>query len=104
MGNGRSQLLAVFGVVMTIVFLIELSDQQTRAAAGYTFELGGLAVMGMLMVAFFVGSYTTRSRPVSQLPPPVPPGSNPARWAPDPSGDHRLRWWDGQRWTDHTHD
>jgi membrane protease YdiL (CAAX protease family) len=24
----------------------------------------------------------------------------PADWYPDPSGDHELRWWDGERWTD----
>jgi hypothetical protein len=28
--------------------------------------------------------------------PVVPPG-----WHPDPSGHHRLRWWDGARWTEH---
>lgn len=26
---------------------------------------------------------------------------NPARWAEDPTGQHELRYWDGQRWTDH---
>ncbi|MFL5821712.1 MAG: DUF2510 domain-containing protein [Solirubrobacteraceae bacterium] len=29
---------------------------------------------------------------------PLPPGG----WYPDPSGQARLRWWDGQRWTEHT--
>jgi len=29
-------------------------------------------------------------------------GAPPANWYPDPSGEKRLRWWDGQRWTDHT--
>lgn len=24
-----------------------------------------------------------------------------AGWYPDPTGDHRLRWWDGTDWTDH---
>ncbi|MGH9081153.1 MAG: DUF2510 domain-containing protein [Acidimicrobiales bacterium] len=27
----------------------------------------------------------------------APPG-----WHPDPSGQYRLRWWDGARWTEHT--
>jgi len=30
--------------------------------------------------------------------PPFPP-SVPAQWAPDPLGEHDLRYWDGQRWT-----
>lgn len=25
----------------------------------------------------------------------------PAAWHPDPAGTHRLRWWDGQQWTEH---
>lgn len=30
---------------------------------------------------------------------------NPAGWHPDPSGvAGRLRWWDGQAWTEHVHD
>ena len=29
--------------------------------------------------------------------PTAPPG-----WHPDPSGQHRLRWWDGTQWTEHT--
>lgn len=32
--------------------------------------------------------------------PPMPPGTA-AQWAPDPSGQAELRYWDGQRWTDH---
>ncbi|WP_432493630.1 RDD family protein [Kineococcus auxinigenes] len=29
--------------------------------------------------------------------------SAPAGWYPDPSHHAQLRWWDGQRWTEHTH-
>ncbi len=34
---------------------------------------------------------------------PVTP-SVPAQWAPDPSGRHQHRWWDGERWTEHVAD
>jgi hypothetical protein len=30
--------------------------------------------------------------------------SQPAGWFPDPSGGPGTRWWDGQRWTEHTSD
>jgi len=32
----------------------------------------------------------------------TPGGSIPAGWYDDPSGDG-LRWWDGERWTEHVH-
>jgi uncharacterized RDD family membrane protein YckC len=39
--------------------------------------------------------------------PPAPPqpqqaGAQQADWYPDPHGQARLRYWDGQRWTEHT--
>ncbi len=34
---------------------------------------------------------------------PLPPPAAPAAWLPDPTGSGNLRWWDGSRWTDHTH-
>ena len=33
--------------------------------------------------------------------PPLPPGT-PARWERDPLGQSAMRYWDGDRWTDHT--
>jgi uncharacterized RDD family membrane protein YckC len=42
--------------------------------------------------------------PSPSAPPPPPPASaGPAPgWYDDPQGQARLRWWDGQRWTDQT--
>jgi uncharacterized RDD family membrane protein YckC len=37
-----------------------------------------------------------------QQPPPATSPMPPANWYPDPSGQARLRYWDGARWTDHT--
>lgn len=33
-----------------------------------------------------------------------PAGAVPARWGDDPTGRHGLRYWDGQRWTEHVAD
>jgi len=33
--------------------------------------------------------------------PPLPPGT-PAQWREDPLGEEAMRYWDGDRWTDHT--
>ncbi len=35
---------------------------------------------------------------------PMPPAMPPPGWHPDPSGQHRLRWWDGTRWSEHSWD
>jgi uncharacterized RDD family membrane protein YckC len=35
-------------------------------------------------------------------PPPQPADQQKADWYPDPHGQARLRYWDGQRWTEHT--
>jgi len=39
-------------------------------------------------------------------PPPAPPSvpQTPAGWLPDPTGEHRLRYWDGATWTDNVSD
>jgi hypothetical protein len=37
-------------------------------------------------------------------PPAAPIAPPPPTWAPDPSGQHRLRWWDGRQWTNHIAD
>jgi uncharacterized RDD family membrane protein YckC len=46
------------------------------------------------------------SAPPTGSPPPQPPEQQGAQqkadWYPDPHGAARLRYWDGQRWTEHT--
>jgi uncharacterized RDD family membrane protein YckC len=46
----------------------------------------------------------TAAQPTAPPQPPAPaaPPMPPANWYPDPSGQARLRYWDGARWTDHT--
>lgn len=50
----------------------------------------------------FVEALTKWQRTAASTP--VPPPASPARWAPDPSGRHEQRWWDGIRWTEHVLD
>jgi uncharacterized RDD family membrane protein YckC len=42
------------------------------------------------------------SGPPVAAPPPAGGDQQKADWYPDPQGQARLRYWDGQRWTDHT--
>ena len=53
-----------------------------------------------------VGAYPPGPPPAAGLPPGPPPGIGAAGpnpdWYPDPSGQARLRYWDGQQWTDNT--
>jgi hypothetical protein len=47
------------------------------------------------------------ARPEAAAPPAQPPAGGPgqpAGWYPDPQGRARVRYWDGQAWTDHTAD
>ena len=47
---------------------------------------------------------TSPPTPSYEAPPPPPPSSlPPAGWYPD-AASGQLRWWDGQRWTDHYHE
>jgi hypothetical protein len=48
---------------------------------------------------------TIASGPAATTPsePPPPPSLPPAGWYRD-AASGRLRWWDGQRWTEHYHD
>jgi uncharacterized RDD family membrane protein YckC len=41
-------------------------------------------------------------QPAFSAPPPPSQGAQPAAWYPDPHGQARLRYWDGERWTEHT--
>ena len=47
-----------------------------------------------------------RSFGPSPAPPAVPPAQvmPPAHWAPDPTGRHEVRFWDGAYWTTHVAD
>jgi Protein of unknown function (DUF2510)/Domain of unknown function (DUF4234) len=45
---------------------------------------------------------STATPPAPPPPPPQPAAQTPADWYPDPTGQARLRYWDGTTWTHHT--
>jgi uncharacterized RDD family membrane protein YckC len=64
---------------------------------------------GQVGAGQFGGAAPYGAPPPSGPPAPAPASSPPpgggdqkADWYPDPQGQARLRYWDGQRWTDHT--
>jgi hypothetical protein len=70
-------LLLVLGCVLLVVGLLRRNSAQRRAFA---------ATGAVAPIAPIVSTGT--------LPPPA--------WHPDPTREHRLRYWDGARWTEHT--
>jgi hypothetical protein len=46
----------------------------------------------------FAGTASSTGQPTAGVSPATAPI---ARWAPDPSGRHQHRWWDGTAWTAH---
>lgn len=73
----------------------------------------GLAVLLVLLLVLAIGGGTAaavvaqRRRQVAvpvSSPAAADDAAIPADWYPDPSGEARLRYWDGVAWTDHTND
>ncbi len=76
-----------------------------------------LAVIGLVLLIIGLvrgrrpaGAAAPASAPVSLAPPPAAPSvavqapapaATPQGWYSDPKGEARLRWWDGQQWTDY---
>jgi hypothetical protein len=67
--------------------------QQNSTFVGFFFLGALIPVLGIVIALL--------SKPAGPVP--VPPGSTPPGWYPNPNG-HGLRWWDGRQWTANTHD
>jgi uncharacterized RDD family membrane protein YckC len=67
-----------------------------KFAGSPTGQVGGGAAPGQF------GAPPSGPPVASSAPPPSEGSGQKADWYPDPQGQARLRYWDGQRWTDHT--
>ena len=102
LGIGLGALLVLAGLIMLIVGIVRRSKaKQLALAATYGSAPGLPQAYTASTVAVPMTPPTTA--PVAGTPPTSTPASPPA-WHPDPHGQHRLRYWDGSTWTDHTWD
>ena len=84
-------MLVVAGFVMFIVGIV----RRSRSAKA------PVMVGGVVTTPYGTVPVSPPSAPPIAVPtPPLPP----AAWHPDPKGQHRLRYWDGANWTEHTSD
>ncbi len=98
--NAGRYRVAVDSDAPTTVLVQRSLGETFRRSVGW---IGGMVLGGLLVTVGFVllivglvRRSNTRRQHAVVLPP--------AGWHPDPHRTHRLRYWDGQRWTDHTAD
>jgi hypothetical protein len=90
--------IAVATPDLRILVAPSLISSITRALPWLATVAGG-AVFGLVgLVLLLIGVVYGRPRTAQPASRPLPAGG----WFPDPSRQARLRWWDGQQWTDHT--
>ncbi len=98
LGIALGALLVFAGLIMLIVGIVRRSKAKQRAtAATYGYNAGLPPTYPQSTIA------VPTDAPSSVAVPGAAPMSPPA-WHPDPHGQHRLRYWDGSTWTDHTWD
>jgi hypothetical protein len=81
--------IAVFVAVVCAIASAVIAQSKNNPVGQYAFVGLILGPIGLLIAAV--------AKPTPQAVS-APPG-----WLPDPSGQPGLRYWDGQRWTEHTH-
>ena len=101
-----------FWVVALIAALASQNNQRLGDMVGGTYVVDGnyTGAIGAALSGVNAGQAAfagppPSGAPLSAPPPPAQPQqqeAQPANWYPDPHGQARLRYWDGQRWTEHT--
>ena len=98
LGIALGGLLVLAGIILLIVGIVRRSKaKQLAIASTYGTNPGYPPTAAPSTVAVPMSAPTT-------APVPVAAPTSPAAWHPDPHGQHRLRYWDGTTWTDHTWD
>jgi hypothetical protein len=88
---GVGALVAFIGLILLIVGLVR--GRRPAVAQGAP---GG----GQVGVADQWNAPAAAAAPAPVVPPVATPAAAAPGWFPDPKGEARLRWWDGQQWTD----
>ncbi len=100
-------MLAVAGFVMFIVGIVRRgrSPKTPVMVGGVVTTPWGTEPVSPPTAAPMAAPMAAPIAAPTPVPTPVPtPALPPAAWHPDPQGQHRLRYWDGANWTDHTAD
>jgi Protein of unknown function (DUF2510) len=106
---GTELLLFVVGVIASFVlgfFLLIYLEFPGSGLGWYLAMAGSSAILAGAAIALVPALVARAGEPadLAFLPAePVPgPAAHPAGWYADPSGNARLRYWDGQAWTERT--
>jgi hypothetical protein len=95
--------LLFFGLVALFVFTIVHCIMRVRPVWRSVLIVLAMVLLPVSFPVYWV-VYLLQSHAARKQPPwsPIssPPGLGPPMWAPDPSGRHQLRFWDGRSWTD----
>jgi hypothetical protein len=97
--------LAFLGYLVLLIFTIVHSIRRVRPVWRVVLTLVALvifplATVGVYWLVYFWQPQPAKKEPVVWSAISSPPGFPPPAWAPDPSGRHQARFWDGQCWTD----
>jgi hypothetical protein len=97
-------LLLTLGCVALFVFTVVHCIRRVRPVWRAVLIVVAMVLLPMVSVPAYWVVYLLQSHAARKQPPwsavSSPPGVATPVWAPDPSGRHQVRFWDGQCWTD----